>query len=81
MTETTSNSGAFPSGPFPWQGAQWAQLSRAFVSSHLAHAYLLSGREGLGKSFFASSFARYVLCLDPIAQTSANGLVGMDVAC
>jgi len=81
MTETISNSGAFPSGPFPWQDAQWAQLSRAFASSQLAHAYLLSGSEGLGKSFFACSFARYVLCLNPIAQSAENGLVNMNVAC
>ena len=70
MTESTSDSANALSAPFPWQSAQWAQLNRAFASSLLAHAYLFSGSEGLGKSLFANSFASYVLCLNPIAQSA-----------
>ncbi|MDA0279943.1 MAG: DNA polymerase III subunit delta' [Proteobacteria bacterium] len=83
MTETTSNSENALSAPFPWQVAQWAQLSRAFAASQLAHAYLLSGCEGLGKSLFAESFARYVLCLKPITQSAVGvgGLADTAVAC
>ncbi|PCI76509.1 MAG: DNA polymerase III subunit delta' [SAR86 cluster bacterium] len=81
MTETTSNSTNALSAPLPWQGAQWAQLCRAFAASQLAHAYLLSGSEGLGKSLFADSFARYVLCLNPIAQSTVGGLAESVVAC
>jgi DNA polymerase-3 subunit delta' len=81
MTETTSNSVNFLSAPFPWQGAQWTQLSRAFAASVLAHAYLFSGSEGLGKSLFADGFARYLLCLNPIAQNTVGRLADTDVAC
>ena len=81
MNETTQNSANALSAPLPWQGAQWAQLSRAFAASQLAHAYLLSGSEGLGKSLFAESFARYVLCLNPVAQNAVGGLAEWAVAC
>jgi len=81
MTETPSNSDNALSAPFPWQGAQWAQLCRAFASNQLAHAYLLSGSEGLGKSLFAESFARFILCMTPITQSGVGGLVDAAVAC
>ncbi len=81
MTETTSNTADALTAPFPWQGAQWAQLSRAFNARQLAHAYLLSGSEGLGKSLFVGSFARVVLCLNPIAQNAVGGLADVTVAC
>jgi DNA polymerase-3 subunit delta' len=81
MTEAPSNSVNTLSAPFPWQGAQWAQLGRAFAASQLAHAYLLCGREGLGKSLFADSFARYVLCMKPVDQSAVGGLVDVAIAC
>ncbi|MDB9968955.1 DNA polymerase III subunit delta', partial [Gammaproteobacteria bacterium] len=81
MAKTIPNSENALSSPFPWQGAQWAQLSRAFAAKQLAHAYLLSGCEGLGKSLFADGFARYVLCMQPIAQNAAGGLTDTAVAC
>ena len=81
MAETISSSENALSVPFPWQGAQWTQLSRAFAAKQLAHAYLLSGCEGLGKSLFADGFARYVLCKRPIAQNAAAGLTDTAVAC
>ena len=81
MSETTSNSASVLSAPFPWQVAQWAQLCRAFAASQLAHAYLLSGSEGLGKSLFADSFARYALCLNPISQGAVDGITESAVAC
>lgn len=81
MTETPSNQTTSISAPFPWQDAQWAQLSRAFTAKQLAHAYLFSGNEGLGKSLFADSFARAILCLHPVVQSSVDGLVELAVAC
>ncbi len=81
MTETTVSSINAASAPFPWQGAQWAQLSRGFTAKKLAHAYLLCGSEGLGKSLFADSFARYALCLNPIAQSAVNANTQLSVAC
>lgn len=81
MTETASNSVTTLSAPFPWQSAQWAQLSRVFAANQLAHAYLFSGSEGLGKSHFADSFAKYALCSNPVAQSAAGGLADTLVAC
>lgn len=37
-------------------------LSRAIASGRIAHAYLLSGPEGVGKRRFADSLARTLLC-------------------
>ena len=81
MTEAGSNSVNVLNAPFPWQGAQWALLSRAFAASQLAHAYLLIGSEGLGKSLFADGFAKYVLCKNPVAQSAIGALVDAAVAC
>ena len=81
MTEAGSNSVNVLNAPFPWQGAQWALLSRAFAASQLAHAYLLIGSEGLGKSLFADGFAKYVLCKNPVAQSATGALVDAAVAC
>jgi DNA polymerase III subunit delta' len=58
--------------PLPWQRSQWVQLSRAFASGQFAHAYLLSGSDGLGKSHFANGFASYALCINPIQQADNN---------
>jgi len=54
--------------PLPWQLTQWSQLSRALANDQLAHAYLLSGSEGLGKLLFAEAFVRYALCSEPVSQ-------------
>ena len=81
MAKTISNSENALSAPLPWQAAQWTQLSRAFAAKQLAHAYLLSGCEGLGKSLFADDFARYVLCMRRIVQNAAGGLTDTAVAC
>lgn len=38
------------------------QLSRAFVTGRLAHAYLFEGPDGVGKSMSARALARILLC-------------------
>lgn len=81
MTENTTNSAHTLRAPFPWQAVQWAQLSRAFAASQLAHAYLFSGSEGLGKSLFADGFARTMLCLNPVPHDAGSGLAESLVAC
>ena len=50
------------SAPYPWQARQWELLCSGHVRGTLAHAYLLCGREGLGKFQLADSFAQLVLC-------------------
>lgn len=70
--------------PLPWQLAQWAQIERARANDSLAHAYLLSGSEGLGKSLFAHGLAEVMLCKSPIAgpEHSQGGThAGIKVAC
>ncbi len=53
------------SAPYPWLAADWAALTRALDDGKLGHAYLLSGRQGLGKFAFASAFAGLALCETP----------------
>jgi len=71
MNESTFSTNSF-SAPLPWQLDQWSQLSRAFAAGQMAHAYLLAGSEGLGKSLFAESFARTMLCLMPTTKEVAG---------
>ncbi|GJM12360.1 MAG: DNA polymerase III subunit delta' [Pseudohongiella sp.] len=75
MNETTGEITDTNTEPLPWHGAQWSQLCRALSNEQLAHAYLLSGNEGLGKSLFADAFARYALCLNPIAGKLADSRI------
>lgn len=41
---------------------QWEFLLDKFNSGNLAHTYLFSGTEGLGKSFFAKEFIKFINC-------------------
>jgi DNA polymerase-3 subunit delta' len=59
-----------PTEILPWQGAQWLQLWNARQSNRLAHALLLVGIDGIGKSQFAYAFASAMLC----TKTSTTGL-------
>jgi len=67
MSPTSQPPTSAVTAPLPWQQLQWSQLSRALASDQLAHAYLLSGSEGLGKLLFAEAFARYALCSSPVS--------------
>lgn len=65
------------SPPLPWQLPVWQQLRDQFEAGQLAHAYLIHGAEGQGKSEFVNAFAHYMLCQDK----SANGPCGNCVNC
>jgi DNA polymerase-3 subunit delta' len=48
--------------PLPWQKKQWMHLYQCHQVNRLAHALLFTGQIGLGKSLFAASFAKTLLC-------------------
>jgi DNA polymerase-3 subunit delta' len=50
------------SAPYPWLLTPWSELVERAARDALGHAYLLCGREGLGKFAFAEQFARGLLC-------------------
>ncbi|MEX0965019.1 MAG: DNA polymerase III subunit delta' [Pseudohongiellaceae bacterium] len=86
MSQASTAANTF-SAPLPWQVSQWLQLNRARSNDSLAHAYLFAGCEGLGKSLFAHSFAKSVLCQSPVkkqiaaTESSADSVSELDVAC
>ena len=65
------------SAPYPWLAQPWSDLFGRAARDALGHAYLLCGREGLGKFAFAERFARGLLCenrpLDGQACGSCRG--------
>ncbi len=61
------------SAPYPWLAAPWAELVARAARDALGHAYLLCGREGLGKFAFAEHFARGLLCEQRPADGQACG--------
>ncbi len=50
------------SAPYPWLAATWSDLVQRAANNTLGHAYLLCGREGLGKFALAASFSHGLLC-------------------
>lgn len=74
MTEHTSTqaSQSFNDLYYPWQMNQWSQIASVFSSGRLPHALMLSGTEGTGKTLFALSLARLVLCEQPYAQSDTS---------
>lgn len=50
------------SAPYPWLAEPWAELTGRAARDNLGHAYLLCGREGLGKYALAEALARGLLC-------------------
>lgn len=49
----------------PWQQLAWQQLLNRFREGQLAHAYLVTGEQGIGKLHFLQQLARYLLCTNP----------------
>ena len=52
------------SAPLPWHLKLWGKLAEQYHSKELAHAYLIQGESGLGKSLFVNAFAHFMLCED-----------------
>ena len=46
----------------PWHTKQWEIFQASLLNNKMAHAYLLIGVPGLGKSEFAINMARFLLC-------------------
>jgi DNA polymerase-3 subunit delta' len=61
------------SAPYPWLAEAWSDLAERAARDALGHAYLLCGREGLGKFAFATSFARGLLCEERPSDGQACG--------
>ncbi len=60
------------SGIHPWQISNWENLTSSQQNSRLAHALLLHGPKGIGKSDFAIDFAHWLLCEQPLADTACG---------
>jgi len=61
--------------PLFWQSEQWQRLAFQFLQGQLAHGFLLTGPQGLGKALFACGFAKFMLCRQP-RELSACGECG-----
>ena len=59
---------SFPRKPLPWQDAQWQPLVQRLRVGSLAHALLLKGAPGVGKSVFAQALAMRLLCHQPESE-------------
>jgi len=57
MTDTHHQAGLLP-----WTEELFASLMQRFRSQQLAHAILISGRDGLGKRALASQLSASLLC-------------------
>ncbi len=62
---------------YPWQQDVWQSLTSRLALGKLAHAYLLAGESGIGKTDFARAFAHYLLC----HERSASAACGRCKAC
>lgn len=52
----------------PWQQAQFNRLHALWSNDRLAHAWLLTGKPGIGKLEFATHMARQLFCRKATAQ-------------
>lgn len=59
--------------PYAWQEKQWEQLREQKSTAALAHAYLIYGEAGIGKSLFAEALAQSILCLTPTSTGACGG--------
>ncbi len=49
-------------------------LQRALAADKLAHAYIFSGPDGIGKSATAKQWAKMLLCREPVSENTPNGI-------
>lgn len=67
-------------GPFPWQLEQWQRLVSQIKTNQLAHAFLFSGEEGIGKQLFVFELARLLLCLEPSQNRTCGNCQNCDLS-
>jgi DNA polymerase-3 subunit delta' len=58
----------------PWHHSLWQQLSYCWQQQRLAHALLLAGPLGMGKTLFAQRLANLLLC-EQSSRSSGNSVV------
>ncbi len=59
--------------PFPWQARQWQTLQQARQRDQLAHAWLIQGPAGTGKSALMEALVASLLCQRPDREGHACG--------
>ena len=57
---------------YPWQQANWHNLSTSLNNNQLAHALLFHGASGTGKRDFAHHFAHWLLCEQPDSEQACG---------
>ena len=57
-----------PVRPLPWQVGTWTRLQQAIDAGRPAHALLLEGRPGTGRTQFSSALAAQLLCERPTPE-------------
>lgn len=58
-----------------------AVIQRAFAADKLAHAYIFSGRDGVGKSRTAFELSKLLLCEKPVIENNSADSCGLCRAC
>jgi DNA polymerase-3 subunit delta' len=67
----------WPFAALPWQADAWERLCRACRDESMAHALLLSGSAGIGKTDFARALTALLLC----QQAGESGACGQCRSC
>lgn len=62
----------FTAGELPWLAPIMTQLSSLAKQQRLAHALLLSGMKGVGKSHLAEALTAFLLCRTPAADRACG---------
>ena len=57
---------------FPWHESNWKTLTASHKNKRLAHGLLFHGAEGIGKKVFATEFAHWLLCEQPLADKACG---------
>jgi DNA polymerase-3 subunit delta' len=60
----------------PWLSEAMDQLRQDTLTGRLAHAYIVSGPSGIGKTLFCQYFAKTLLCMDKTKGHSPCGSCG-----
>lgn len=67
MNKATDSAEDATSPGLPWQADVWRRFLQQQQTQRMAHAYLLGGPEGIGKSAFARALAALRFCREPVS--------------